>query len=199
MAVTTKRIVPSFWFDREAEQAARFYASVFADSHVGPIRRAGKAGYEFHGLPEGTVLFVEFELAGLPFIAINGGPVFKINPSVSFLIACDSKDEAESLWSKLSDGGSALMELGAYPFSEKYGWIQDKYGVSWQVMYMGERQTKQKITPTLMFVGAQNGRAEATPRRPWPAGCPSTCVAVAPSVPRVRGRAGPSSPVREWR
>jgi predicted 3-demethylubiquinone-9 3-methyltransferase (glyoxalase superfamily) len=79
---------------------------------------------------------------------------------VSFLVACDSKEEVDAIWRGLSDGGSVLMELGSYPFSERYGWTQDRYGLSWQVMFMGERPIQQKITPTLMFVGEQCGRAE---------------------------------------
>ena len=79
---------------------------------------------------------------------------------ISFLVACKTKEEVDALWTKLSEGGTALMELGEYPFSERYGWTQDRYGLSWQVMFMGDRQIKQKITPTLMFVGEQCGKAE---------------------------------------
>jgi predicted 3-demethylubiquinone-9 3-methyltransferase (glyoxalase superfamily) len=102
----------------------------------------------------------EFEIEGQQFIALNGGPLFKFNPSVSFLVVCNTKEEVDALWEKFSDGGTALMELGRYPFSEKYGWVQDRYGLSWQVMFMGDRKIKQKITPTLMFVGEQCGKAE---------------------------------------
>jgi predicted 3-demethylubiquinone-9 3-methyltransferase (glyoxalase superfamily) len=103
---------------------------------------------------------VTIELSGQEFTLLSAGPLFKFNPSVSFLVACQTKDEVDALWEKLSEGGAALMELGEYPFSEKYGWTQDKYGLSWQVMFMGERQIKQKITPTLMFVGEVCGKAE---------------------------------------
>jgi predicted 3-demethylubiquinone-9 3-methyltransferase (glyoxalase superfamily) len=103
----------------------------------------------------------EFEIEGQKFIALNGGPLFKFTPAVSFLVACNTKEEVDEIWERLSEGGTALMELGEYPFSEKYGWTQDRYGLSWQVMFMGDRKTKQKITPTLMFVGEQCGKAEA--------------------------------------
>jgi predicted 3-demethylubiquinone-9 3-methyltransferase (glyoxalase superfamily) len=157
----TQKIIPNLWFDRQAEEAANHYASIFGNSRVGRIVRAGQAGFEIHGLPEGTVMTVEFEVEGLKFVGINGGPLFKFNPSVSFLVACRTKEEVEALWNKLAAGGTDLMELGEYPFSEKYGWTQDKYGISWQVMAMGDRPITRKIIPTLMFVGRQNGNAEA--------------------------------------
>jgi predicted 3-demethylubiquinone-9 3-methyltransferase (glyoxalase superfamily) len=100
------------------------------------------------------------ELVGQRFMLISDGPLFKFNPSISFLIACGRKTEVDKLWAKLSEGGMALMELSEYPFSERYGWLQDKYGLSWQVMFVGECEIKQKITPTLMFVGGVCGKAE---------------------------------------
>ena len=155
-----QKITPNLWFDGRAEEAAKFYASLFKDSRIGPISRYGKAGFEIHGQPEGRAMTVEFELDGRKFVGLNGGPVFKFNPSISFLIACGSKEEVDAFWGPLSSGGTALMELGEYPFSPWYGWIQDKYGLSWQVMAMGDRPIMQKITPTLMFVGDVCGRAE---------------------------------------
>jgi predicted 3-demethylubiquinone-9 3-methyltransferase (glyoxalase superfamily) len=154
-----QKITPNLWFDRQAEEAAYFYTSTFKDSRVGNIIRYTKAGFEVHGMPEGTVMTVEFELEGHNFVAVNGGPVFKFNPSISFLVMCDTKDEVDFLWNKLSEGGAPLMELNAYPFSERYGWTQDRYGLSWQVMFKDGRVIKQKITPTLMFVGKQSGKA----------------------------------------
>jgi predicted 3-demethylubiquinone-9 3-methyltransferase (glyoxalase superfamily) len=94
------------------------------------------------------------------FVGINGGPMFKFTPAISFLVACKTKQEVDELWGKLSEDGKALMELGEYPFSERYGWTQDKYGLSWQVMYAGNRQITQRITPTLMFVGDVCGKVE---------------------------------------
>jgi predicted 3-demethylubiquinone-9 3-methyltransferase (glyoxalase superfamily) len=166
VAVTpiTQRIIPNLWFDRQAEEAAEFYVSVFKRSKVGQPVRATKAGFEVHGLPEGTIMTLEFELEGQEFIAINGGPLFTFNPSVSFLVACRTKAEVDPIWEKLADGGKALMELGEYPFSERYGWTQDRYGVSWQVMAMGSRKIEYAIAPTLMFVGARAGNAEAAVR-----------------------------------
>jgi predicted 3-demethylubiquinone-9 3-methyltransferase (glyoxalase superfamily) len=103
---------------------------------------------------------VTAELLGQEFMLISAGPLFRFNPSISFLVACNTKNEVNALWTRLSEGGTALMELGEYPFSERYGWVQDKYGLSWQLMFMGDREITQRITPTLMFVGDVVGKAE---------------------------------------
>lgn len=146
-------ITPHLWFDKEAKEAAAFYASTFKDSKI-------KSASTLHNTPSGSVDLVAVQLAGQEFRFISAGPLFKFTPAVSFLVACDTKEAVDTLWKSLSQGGSALMELGAYPFSERYGWTQDRYGLSWQVMFMGGREVKQRITPTLMFVGNQAGRAE---------------------------------------
>jgi predicted 3-demethylubiquinone-9 3-methyltransferase (glyoxalase superfamily) len=153
-------ITPHLWFDTQAEEAAKFYVGLFENSEVKTITRYTKAGFEVHGQPEGKVMTVEFELAGQKFIGLNGGPVFKFTPAISFLIACTSKEEVDHFWSQLNQGGTALMELAEYPFSEKYGWTADRYGLSWQIMYMGDIPFRQKIVPALMFVGEQAGKAE---------------------------------------
>src|SRR2546427_4000705 len=139
-----QKITPHLWFDKEAKEAAEFYTSVFENSKI-------KDTTTLHNTPSGSVDMVPIELSGQEFPLISAGPLFKFNPSVSFLVACKTKDEVDAVWEKLSEGGAALMELGEYPFSEKYGWTQDNYGLSWQVMFMGDRKIKQKITPTLMF------------------------------------------------
>jgi predicted 3-demethylubiquinone-9 3-methyltransferase (glyoxalase superfamily) len=110
--------------------------------------------------PSGDCDVVSFNLAGQSFMAISAGPLFKFNPSVSFHVKCKTKPEVDALWEKLSKGASVLMPLDTYPFSERYGWLQDRYGLSWQLMYVGESETKQKITPVLMFVGKVAGKAE---------------------------------------
>lgn len=148
-----EKITPHLWFDREAKEAAKFYTSVFKDSKISDMTT-------LHNTPSGTVDIVTIELLGQEFTLINAGPLFKFNPSISFLVACKTKDEVDLLWTKLSEGGTALMELGEYPFSERYGWVQDRYGLSWQVMIALGREIKQKITPTLLFVGEQYGNAE---------------------------------------
>jgi predicted 3-demethylubiquinone-9 3-methyltransferase (glyoxalase superfamily) len=124
---STKKIVPHFWFDKEAKEAAKFYTSIFKGSRV-------KNTSMLHNTPSGLVDIVTIELSGREFMLISAGPLFKFNPSVSFLVACETKEEVDTLWEKLSEGGLPLMPLDKYPFSERYGWIQDKYGVSWQVV-----------------------------------------------------------------
>jgi predicted 3-demethylubiquinone-9 3-methyltransferase (glyoxalase superfamily) len=148
-----QKITSHLWFDKEAKEAAEFYTSIFKESEI-------KNTTTLHNTPSGTVDIVTIEIFGQEFTLISAGPLFKFTPAISFLVACKTKEEVDALWRKLSDGGSALMELGEYPFSEKYGWVQDRYGLSWQVMFMGDRKIKQKITPTLMFVGKQAGKAE---------------------------------------
>ena len=155
-----QKIIPNLWFDSQAEEAAKLYTSLFQNSRIGRTTRYGKAGYEIHRQPEGKLMTIEFELEGQSFIGLNGGPVFKFTPAISFLVACKTKDEVDALWKELSAGGQALMELGEYPFSERYGWTQDRFGLSWQVMAMGDRPITQKIIPTLMYVGAVSGKAE---------------------------------------
>ena len=148
-----QKISPHLWFDKEAREASEFYTSIFKDSRI-------KNTTTLHNTPSGSVDLVTIELSGQEFRLISAGPPFKFNPSVSFLVACKTKDEVDALWKRLSERGTALMELGEYPFSERYGWTQDRYGLSWQVMFAGEREIKQKITPTLMFVGDMCGKAE---------------------------------------
>ena len=148
-----EKITPHLWFDNNAEEAAKFYTSIFKNSKVKNVTT-------LHNTPSGTVEIFTIELLGQEFTLISAGPLFKFNPSVSFLVACNTKEEVDELWGNLSNGGMALMELGEYPFSEKYGWVQDKYGLSWQVIYVGDQKIKQRIIPTLLFVGKQYGKAE---------------------------------------
>lgn len=146
-------ITPHLWFDKEAKEAAELYTSIFRDSRI-------KNHTTLHNTPSGSVDLLAIELMGQEFKLISAGPLFKFTPAVSFLVACDTKDEVDALWKELSNGGSALMGLGEYPFSERYGWTTDRYGLSWQVMFTGGREIEQRITPMLMFVGEQCGKAE---------------------------------------
>ena len=155
-----QKIVPNLWFDSEAEEAAKLYTSLFQNSRIGRTTRYGKAGYDIHRQPEGKVMTVEFELEGQTFIGLNGGPAFKFTPAISFLVACRDKAEVDAFWPGLSAGGFVMMELGEYPFSPWYGWTADRYGLSWQVMAMGDRPITQKIIPTLLYVGEACGKAE---------------------------------------
>lgn len=148
-----QKITPFLWFDGKAEEAMNFYTSIFKNSKILRINRYGESGPG----PKGTVMSVTFQLEGQEFYALNGGPEFTFTPAVSFFVNCDTKEEIDGLWEKLSGGGTVLMELNNYPFSEKFGWIIDQFGISWQLNLEG---TMQKINPFLMFVGAQHGKAE---------------------------------------
>lgn len=145
-------IVPNFWFDKEAEEAAGFYASLFEDSKITSTQ-------VLEGTPSGTTTTVNFELANQPFTTFNGGPVFKFNPSISLMVLCSSKKEVAELWESLSQGGKVLMKLDSYPFSDYYGWLEDKYGLNWQIT-VTEEPIGQKIIPHLLFSSDQAGRAE---------------------------------------
>lgn len=149
-----QKITPHLWFDKEAKEAAALYTSIFKDSKI-------KSTKTLHNTPSGSVDLLTIQLMGQEFRLISAGPLFKFTPAVSFLVACNIKAEVDALWNELSKGGSVHIGIGEYPFSERYGWTQDRYGLSWQVMFMGDREIEQKITPTLMFVGQQCGKAEA--------------------------------------
>jgi len=148
-----QKITPCLWFDKEAKEAAEFYTSIFKNSRI-------KSTTTLPNTPSGNTEIVTFELFGQEFTLMSAGPLFKFTPAVSFLVALSTKEEVNALWGQLSVGGSVLMELGTYPFSDRYGWVQDKYGLSWQLMFADDRKITQKITPTLMFVGKQCGNAE---------------------------------------
>lgn len=155
-----QKLTPNLWFDTEAEEAAEYYVSVFNNSTIGTISRYDAASAKASGQPEGSAMTVPFELEGQEFVALNGGPQFTFTPAISFMVNCPTKDEVDELWAQLSDGGTELMPLDAYPFSERYGWIEDRYGVSWQLIY-ADYIPERKIVPSLMFVGDRCGQAEA--------------------------------------
>ena len=148
-----RTITTHLWFDKEAKEAAEFYASFLPDSKIKNITT-------LRNTPSGDCDIVTFELSGQPFMALSAGPLFKFNPSISFHIKCKTKDQVDAIWARVSDAGRILMPLGAYPFSERYGWAEDKYGLSWQVIFTGERDMRQRITPVLMFTGRVCGKAE---------------------------------------
>lgn len=147
------RIVPHLWYDREAKEAALFYISLFEQSKLLNVT-------VLENTPSGNAEIVSFELSGQQFEAISAGPYFKFNPSISLMVACYSVDEVDTKWKALSEGGTVLMPLGEYPFSKWYGWVQDRYGLSWQLMLMDHGQTIQKITPNLLFSDESCGKAE---------------------------------------
>jgi predicted 3-demethylubiquinone-9 3-methyltransferase (glyoxalase superfamily) len=160
-----QKITPFLWFDNQAEEAMNFYCSVFSTETSGKnskpvsVTRYDEAGSKAASRPKGSVMTANFQLYGQDFVGLNGGPEFTLNPSISFIVNCETTSEVEQLWNKLIQGGKALMPLDKYPFSEKYGWLQDKYGVSWQLI-LAASEIKQKIIPALMFVGNVSGNAE---------------------------------------
>jgi predicted 3-demethylubiquinone-9 3-methyltransferase (glyoxalase superfamily) len=119
-----QKITPDLWFDNSAEEAAKFYTSIFKNSKIIHVARYGEAAAKVSGRPKGTVMTVIFELEGQRFMALNGGPVFKFSPAISFLVNCETQEEVDNLWEKLSEGGE----------KEQCGWLKDKFGVSWQVV-----------------------------------------------------------------
>jgi predicted 3-demethylubiquinone-9 3-methyltransferase (glyoxalase superfamily) len=154
-------ISPFLWFDRQAEEAVAFYCSVFERSRVGSIARYGKSASEVSGQPEGAVMTIDFELEGQVFTALNGGPLFQFTPAVSFFVNGASREEVDRLWGRLSDGGTSLMELDEYPFSPRYGFLKDRFGIAWQlILPAADPGHGQKIVPSLLFVGDACGRAE---------------------------------------
>lgn len=163
-----QKVIPHLWFDKEGREAAEFYASVFPDSKVNNIS-------VIKDTPSGDCDVVSFEVWGQSFMSISAGPMFQINPSVSFLVNFDplffkgaagpdkdaTRKKLDTVWERLSEGGSVLMPLDKYPFSERYGWIQDRFGVSWQLILTDPAgDPRPPIVPSLMFVGENAGSAE---------------------------------------
>ncbi len=121
-----QRITPCLWFDAQAEKAVEFYTSVFKNSRIVKISRYGEAGHAIHGKPAGSVMVVAFELDGQTFTALNGGPTFKFNEAISFQVNCETQEEVDYYWDKLSEGGDEK--------AKQCGWLKDKYGASWQIV-----------------------------------------------------------------
>jgi predicted 3-demethylubiquinone-9 3-methyltransferase (glyoxalase superfamily) len=155
------KIIPHLWFDKEAKEAAEFYTSLFSNSKVTNVSTITDT-------PSGDTDIVSFELRGQPFMAISAGPIFTFNPSISFMVNFDpskekgARENIDAAWEKLSAGGKVLMPLQEYPFSKHYGWVQDKYGLSWQLILTDpEGEERPEIMPSLLFVGDVYGKAEA--------------------------------------
>ena len=155
-----QKIIPHLWFDKEAIEATAFYTSLFPDSKVTNVTT-------IHNTPSGDCDVVSFEIMGCSFAAISAGPYFQFNPSVSLMVNFDPSQDKEAshriddVWNKLSEGGKVMMPLDKYPFSERYGWIQDKYGLSWQlILTCPDGEKRPPIMPSLLFVGSVCGKAE---------------------------------------
>ncbi|MDQ0300289.1 putative 3-demethylubiquinone-9 3-methyltransferase (glyoxalase superfamily) [Salibacterium salarium] len=160
MTKTNQNIVPHLWYDKEAKEAAEFYTSIFPASRITNVT-------PLDDTPSGDSHLVSFELWGQKFLSMSAGPIFKFNPTVSFMVNFDLKRDKEAgekinkVWNKLSEGGTVLMPLDKYSFSDKYGWIQDMYGLSWQLILTNpEVEERPTIMPSFMFVGDQYNKAE---------------------------------------
>lgn len=151
------KLVPHLWYAKEAVEAAKFYESVFKASSIGRISK-------IKDTPSGDCDIVSFSLMGHEFRAISAGPVFTFNPSISFMVTCHTPDDVDRLWEGLIRGGKPLMDLGGYPFSNRYGWLEDKYGLSWQIIHLEGQRAVTKIMPTMMFTGDVCGKAEEAMR-----------------------------------
>lgn len=162
--MSNQRIVPCIWLDDQAEAAAALYARVFRDSRVIATSRYPESGENPSGRPPGSVLTVELVVEGQRVTLLNGGPMFVVNPSISFFVHVDSGAEADRMFAVLLDGGEALMPIDAYPWSVRYGWVKDRFGVSWQVMAGRRPPGAATIVPCLMFAGKQHRRAEEAMR-----------------------------------
>jgi predicted 3-demethylubiquinone-9 3-methyltransferase (glyoxalase superfamily) len=147
------KIMTHLWFDNEAGVAGEFYLKVFKNSKL-LTRRT------IPGTPSGDVDSLTLEVENINLMLLSAGPYFKINPSISFMISCSTKEEVKYYWNSFIKGGELMMPLEKYDFSELYGWVKDKYGVSWQIMYVGNQEIKSKLRPAIMFVGDNAGKAE---------------------------------------
>ena len=123
---TMQKITSNLWFDKQAEEAVNYYVSIFKNAKIGRVSRYTKEGYEVHGMPAGSVMTIEFWLEGQKFVALNGGPYFKFNEAISFIVNCDTQEEIDFYWNKLTAGGDKN--------AQQCGWLKDKYGLSWQIV-----------------------------------------------------------------
>lgn len=156
-----QKIVPCLWFDTEAEEAVSFYTALFENSGIHSETRYPDAGQEIHQKEAGSIMTIDFELEGYQLLALNGGPHFKFNPSISLFMVCRDEAEINKLWNTLIEGGEAFLPLDSYDWSPKYGWLHDRYGLNWQLMIEDrDNSPSQRICPLLFFTGASHGRAE---------------------------------------
>lgn len=157
MAIQQK-ITANLWFDGQAEAAVQFYTGIFKNASIGRVTRYGKEGFEFHGKPEGTAMTIQFYLEGQEFVALNGGPQFKFTEALSFIVNCDSQEEIDYYWEKLSEKGD--------PAAQVCGWLKDQYGLSWQIvptllvdlMTSAEGAKAQKVMHALMGMKKINSK-----------------------------------------
>lgn len=153
-------IYNNLWIQDDAESAVALYTSLFEDSSVGDKLLYNEAGQEIHGQEPGTAMTINFTLAGREFIALRGGGDIRMDPSISLAVSCPSREEVDRMWEALSDGGKTIMELGEHEWSPHYGWVEDRYGLSWQLSFAGDDASAEKtVVPCFLFHGENYRRA----------------------------------------
>lgn len=154
-----QKLSTCLWFNEQAEEAAKFYTSLFKNSRLGPSAHYTRSSAQASGRPEGSLMTVEFELENQKILGLNGGPLFKFSPAFSYFVACESREEIDLLWSALAASGKTVMPLDQYPWAACYGWTADRFGVQWQLMLSD--QPRPKISLALLFVRKLFGQGEA--------------------------------------
>lgn len=157
-----QKITPSLWFDNNAEEAMNFYCEIFPNSSVNHVERYPDESLDehFRGM-SGKVINGQFTLWDMQFSCIDGGPAFALNPSISLFVVFDTAEEVDAAWGKLIDGGEALMEINSYPWAKRYGWLRDKFGLTWQLSCGDNDMTGRRIRPMLTFTQEYAGKAQA--------------------------------------
>ena len=148
-----QKIIPRLWYDTQAVEAAKWYVSLFPNASIDLVS-------QLHDTPSGDVDTVEFTLDGVSLSAISAGPIFELNSSISLMVTCRSAEEVDALYASLGEGATILMPLDAYPFSKRYVWLKDRYGLDWQLCYFETDEITQKIRPVLLFSEEACGKAE---------------------------------------
>ena len=156
-----QKIIPHLWYDNEAEAAMRLYASLIPGSRIGTVIRYPSAGQEIHGRPEGSVMTVEATLGDTGVMALNGGPHFRFTPAISLFVTLEDGAAVDRLWSGLVEGGEVLMPLDRYDWSPRYGWLADRWGLTWQIALGRQADVGRTVVPSLLFTGNRAGEAAA--------------------------------------
>jgi predicted 3-demethylubiquinone-9 3-methyltransferase (glyoxalase superfamily) len=156
-----QKIVPCLWYDGDAEAAMRRYAGLIPGSQVGTVTHYPATGKELHGRNPGSVMTVDARLGDTEVLALNGGPQFKFNPAISLFVVLEDAAAVDRLWEGLADGGKVMMPLDRYDWSERYGWVADRWGLNWQVALGRHADVGRTVTPSLLFAGAAAGQAQA--------------------------------------
>jgi predicted 3-demethylubiquinone-9 3-methyltransferase (glyoxalase superfamily) len=159
-----QKIQPTLWYDGAAEDALRLYASLVLGSAVGRVARFPEAGTEVHGQPSGSVMTVEARLGDTQVVGLNGGPQFSFTPALSLFVTLDTEADVDRVWEGLVDGGRVLMPLGRYDWRPRYGWLADRWGLTWQVALRAEEAPPRTVVPALLFGGERAGQAETALR-----------------------------------